>query len=67
MENWVLASTGDIFEMQPTRKITFDIFKLSVYNKYRKWQIHKRGFAEFDMKTHIELAKVTDVSLFLFM
>ena len=35
----------------------FDIYKKSVYNKYRKWQFHKRGFARYIEKTHIYLAK----------
>ena len=35
-----------------------------MYNKYRKWRNHKRGFAEYICENSHLLVKVTDVSFF---
>ena len=43
--------------------ILFDIYKKSVYNKYRKWRNHKRGFAKKMCKL-TSTRQSTDVSFF---
>ena len=44
-------------------KDLFDIYKKSVYNKYRKWRNHKRGFAKKMCKL-TSTRQSTDVSFF---
>ena len=45
---WYKKFGGKLRNYLENNWVLFDFFIKSVYNKYRKWQIHKRGFAEID-------------------